>query len=192
LSKLATTNGSQFFVGDCFGFCGAAMMDLGPTLEYRPEQGKQLLDPIKVKDYVPLEQIVQVPLHQATNRFHKSPPPVWIQYRCLLEYQQKKGTWPSSVSADDDNDGDTFDETIMQDFLKEQQVTPTMMTSEELQTLAKVGMAQVAPVCAVLGGMLGNEIIKVISGKGEPANNTILLDGNKCKSWTFLVKPKEA
>jgi hypothetical protein len=45
-------------------------------------------------------------------------------------------------------------------------------------------------VCAVLGGMLGNEIIKVVSGKGEPANNTLLLDGNLCKTWTFLVQPK--
>eukprot|EP00529_Nitzschia_sp_RCC80_P038751 CAMPEP_0113442912 /NCGR_PEP_ID=MMETSP0014_2-20120614/1860_1 /TAXON_ID=2857 /ORGANISM="Nitzschia sp." /LENGTH=62 /DNA_ID=CAMNT_0000333837 /DNA_START=1 /DNA_END=189 /DNA_ORIENTATION=+ /assembly_acc=CAM_ASM_000159 len=51
------------------------------------------------------------------------------------------------------------------------------------------GMAQVAPVCAVLGGSLGNEIIKVVSGKGEPANNTLLFDGEACKMWSFMVKP---
>jgi ubiquitin-like 1-activating enzyme E1 A len=51
-------------------------------------------------------------------------------------------------------------------------------------------MAQLAPVCAILGGILGNEIIKVISGKAEPANNTILFDGKTCKAWTFLVQPK--
>jgi ubiquitin-like 1-activating enzyme E1 A len=65
------------------------------------------------------------------------------------------------------------------------------LTDEQIETLGKAGLAQVAPVCAVLGGMLGNEIIKVISGKGEPANNTLLLDGNTCKAFSFLVKAKE-
>ena len=60
-----------------------------------------------------------------------------------------------------------------------------------LSAQAKAGMAQVVPVCAVMGGILGNEIIKVISGKGEPANNTILFDGLSCKGITFLVQPKK-
>jgi hypothetical protein len=36
----------------------------------------------------------------------------------------------------------------------------------------KVSTSEVAPVCAVLGGIIGNEVIKAISVKGEPANNT--------------------
>lgn len=182
LAKLTTANGAQFYVGDCFGLNGCAMIDLGKDFRYRPEQGKALLDPVPLKEYVSLEDAVQVPLYQAVNRFHKTPPPVWVQYRCLMEHYQKTGSWP------DENSDSERSSKLLRAFLEEQKVTS--MLDEELNTLIKAGMAQVAPVCAVLGGMLGNEIIKVISGKGEPANNTLLLNGSICKAWTFLVKPK--
>lgn len=179
LAKLASLNGQQFYLADCFGYCGAAIMDLGSDFQYRPEQGKKLLDPKPLNDYLPFSDIVDVPLHQAVNRFHKQPPKVYVFYRSLLQYQAKTGKWPSQ--------GD-FDVGIFQDYLKTQQVTT--ISDDELKALGKAGIAQVPAVCSVLGGMLGNEIIKVISGKGEPANNTILLDGTICKAWTFLVKPK--
>ena len=46
---------------------------------------------------------------------------------------------------------------------------------------------EVSPVCAVLGGILGNEVIKAFTGKGEPANNVILFNGliGGCRS--FLI-----
>ncbi len=179
LSKLATESKSQFYVADCFGWNGAVLIDLGKDLTYRPEQGKVLLDPISLSNYTSLEDLVQVPLHQCVNRFHKTPPPVYLQYRCLLEYQARKGHFPG--------DSQGYDETIWLDFFKSQKVT---LPDETLEALSRSGMAQIAPVCAVLGGILGNEIIKVISGKGEPANNTLLFDGKMCKAWTFLVQPK--
>jgi ubiquitin-like 1-activating enzyme E1 A len=51
-----------------------------------------------------------------------------------------------------------------------------------------VATAEIAPVCSVLGGLVGNEIIKTLTGKGEPANNTLLFDGTSCKAYTFLIK----
>ena len=180
LAELCVKNSSQFYLADCFGYYGAAIIDLGKDFQYRPEQGKKLLDPEPLKNYVSFQDLIQVKLGDATNRFHKKPPKALVFHRCLLEYQEKTGTWPSQSN---------FDESIMEKYLNSQGVES--VTSEELQSLAKAGMAQIPAVCAVLGGMLGNEIIKAISGKGEPGNNTILLDGNLCKAWTFLVKPKE-
>jgi ubiquitin-like 1-activating enzyme E1 A len=43
-------------------------------------------------------------------------------------------------------------------------------------------------VCAVIGGILGNEVIKAISGKGEPANNILMFDGLNGGCKTFLLK----
>jgi molybdopterin/thiamine biosynthesis adenylyltransferase len=180
LSKLVATLKRKLYVADVFGFNGTVMMDLGSDLMYRPEVGKQLLDPVPLKPYVSLEDLVQVPLHECVNRFHKTPPSVYLQYRCLLEYHAKKGHFPGG-------DQQEFDETIFPTFLKAQKVS---LPEETLRVLGKAGMAQLAPVCAILGGILGNEIIKVISGKAEPANNTILFDGKTCKAWTFLVQPK--
>jgi ubiquitin-like 1-activating enzyme E1 A len=100
-----------------------------------------------------------------------------------LEYQKRSKQWLGG----DDVDTDAAKKTV-QDFLNEQQAS---LSDDDLEALVTAGIAQVAPVCAVLGGMIGNEVIKFISGKGEPANNSILLEGNSCKAWTFLVKAKD-
>jgi len=180
LSKLSTQLKIKFYLADCFGWNGAALMDLGKDFTFRPEQGKKLLDPVSLSSYISMEDLVPVPLQECVNRFHKTPPPVYLQYRCLLEYQSQKGHFPGGEQD--------FDDAVWPNYLESQKVT---LPEATLTALAKAGMAQLAPVCAVLGGILGNEIIKVISGKGEPANNTILFDGKTCKAWTFLVQPKK-
>jgi len=203
LSQLVA-DGSVFYTIDCFGMRGASMIDFGggkDSFRYRPEQGKKLLDPMPIKDYVSLPDMVRVPLHRAINRFHKKgPPPTWVMYRALMEHQQQTGHWlgdnSSSSNGNGSSNGNANDtdaeiacaKEIVSEFLQKERVA---LTDEELNDLLTAGVAQVAPVCAVLGGMVGNEVIKIISGKGEPANNTLLLDGRSCKAWTFLVRAKE-
>lgn len=155
----------------------------GENFRYRPEVGKKLMDPTPLKDTISLPEMVEIPLHKVTNRFFKKgPPPTWVMYRALMEYQKQTGHWLGDEGVDSDQAKESIGA-----FLKEQQAS---LTEEDLDDLVKAGMAQVVPVCAVLGGMVGNEVIKIISGKGEPANNTLLLDGKACKSWTFMVKAK--
>ena len=162
-------------------------MDLGDH-SFRPEVGKKLLDLKPMAPQIPLEQLIQTPLQDAVNRFHKQhPPTVWMRYRAILEYNDQAGQWPCAAVAED--------------FVHKtrewiQASSPKLadhelFQEEALTELAKVAGAEIAPVCAVLGGILGNEVIKAISGKGEPANNTLLFDGETCKAWTFLVQPKE-
>lgn len=174
---------------DSFGMYGASAFDLGKDHEYRPEKGKELLDPTTLKVHVPLETILtKVSLAEATNRFHKkAPPPAWILYRCILEYADQTNTWPSEATSQDFADK-------VRAWIKK--TSPSLLdhdllTEKSLQGVAKVATSEVAPICSVLGGIIGNEVIKAISGKGEPANNTLLFDGLTCKAWTFLVKPKE-
>jgi ubiquitin-like 1-activating enzyme E1 A len=187
ISEIAVAAGNKFFMADCFGFTGVSVFDLGANHTYRPELGKKLLDVTGLKQHVPLETVLRkVSLADATNRFHKTPPATWIRYRCLLEYVEQKKEWPSAATATD------FANTISTWI---QRTAPSLADHELLSTKALEGLAatataEVAPVCSVLGGILGNEVIKAISGKGEPANNTILFDGVSCKAWTFLVQPK--
>ena len=37
--------------------------------------------------------------------------------------------------------------------------------------------AEIAPVCAIIGGILGQEVIKAISHKDEPIYNVFAFDG---------------
>ena len=176
------------YLADCFGFLGTCVIDLKSNFQYRPEQGKTLLDPKPLQPYHSMEEILTTPISKCINRFHKTPPKTWMLYRCLLEYYEQKQVWPA-----DGNEEDEFDKDLVIGFLKGQGIeageNPKIDVDEIMKLVGDVGMAHVPPVCAVLGGLIGNEIIKAISGKGEPANNTLLFDGNLCKAWSFLVKP---
>jgi ubiquitin-like 1-activating enzyme E1 A len=197
ISTIITTKvaGGKFYLADTFGLMGACVFDLGPEAKFRPEQGKQIMDerPLATAaaPYVSFDKLMQVPLKDATNRFHKTPPPIWAKYRSLLEYVDSTGgTWPTEETAGDFAQaiaswlGDEYSQLAAKDNVH------SALSESALNELAKVATAEVAPVCAVLGGMIGNEVIKSISGKGEPANNTFLFDGAACKAWTFLVQPK--
>lgn len=185
IAKATTNAGGKFFLADTFGMMGACALDLGSKHIYRPEIGKTLLDPTPLRRYISLDEMLDCPLDHATNRFHKTPPPAWVQYRCLLEYGDKNKSWPSELSAEV-----FFEQT--RSWIKE--TAPSLLENEllsetSLRALAKVATSEVAPVCSVLGGIIGNEVIKAISGKGEPANNAVLFDGTTCKAWGFLVDP---
>lgn len=188
VAAIVTNAGNQFFMADCFGLHGASVADLGHRHQYRPEQGKKLLDPVPLEPHLTLEEIFATPLDRATNRFHKThPPPVWMRYRTILEYHRQTQSWPSADKADH------FVE-VIQAWIRESSPVVAqheVFTEASLTQLAKTATAEIAPTCAVLGGMVGNEVIKAISGKGQPANNTVLFDGDTCKCWSFLVKPKE-
>jgi ubiquitin-like 1-activating enzyme E1 A len=187
IANVCTAAGNKFYMADCFGLKSVSVLDLGKDHTYRPEIGKKLLDVTTLKQHVPLASIFNdVRLHDATNRFHKTPPPSWIQYRCILEYVERKNQWPDSTSAVE------FAETILEwvHTTSPSLIDHELLSRKALQDLAQIATVEIAPVCSVLGGVLGNEIIKAISGKGEPANNTLLFDGLSCKAWTFLVQPK--
>lgn len=72
----------------------------------------------------------------------------------------------------------------------EQEGYKDVVPDEILRQWACVAAADVSPVCAVLGGVMGNEVIKAISNKGEPANNCILFDGKtgKCRNVLLQIK----
>ena len=185
-AELTTRTGGKFFMADCFGMNGACIIDLGAGHRYRPEKGKELLEEVELKDYVPFQVLLnEVPISDAINRFHKEPPNVWIQYRCILEYAKQTGSFPSDTTE--------FAAMIRPwiDATSPSLVGHKLLDEESLAALAKVAQADVAPVCAVLGGLIGNEIIKAVSGKGEPVNNTLLFDGSTCKGFGFLVQPKK-
>ena len=193
LSEIVTGAGNSVFLIDTFGMDGACVMDLGPNHTYRPEKGKELLDPVPLSPYYSMAEILATPLHEAVNRFHKKFPPVaWARYRLLLAYFEQTKEWPTAATDKTDfatKVGEWCKETLVpESTLAEQSV----LQLEALEQLCAVASAELAPVASVLGGLAGNEIIKALSGKGTPSNNTLLLDGSSGKAWTFLVQPKKA
>lgn len=181
----------KFFMADCFGLYGVCCIDLGEDHTFRDDIGKSLLPPQKVKTYVPLLKMFEAKIENAVNRFHKTPPPAWVRYRSMIEYASQKSAWPSSENALN------FAEVVTEWISKTSPSlinTPNSIFSDaaSLRQVATLATAEIAPVCAVMGGIISNEVIKAISGKGAPSNNTLLFDGLACKAWSFLVLPPQS
>jgi hypothetical protein len=68
---------------------------------------------------------------------------------------------------------------------------PTLPPSSPLpnRALARQSQSELSPVCAVVGGILGQEILKAISRKGEPALNVFLWDGATHEGRVIAVPP---
>jgi ubiquitin-like 1-activating enzyme E1 A len=99
-----------------------------------------------------------------------------------LNYYEKKQVFPSEDCAEDFV-------IVAKQFLKEQGLDDDYLGGDdELKQLANTGNAEVAPVCAAIGGVIGNEVLKAISGKGEPANNLLLFNGTDGGCSAFTLK----
>mmetsp|Transcript_6954 Transcript_6954/g.22819 ORF Transcript_6954/g.22819 Transcript_6954/m.22819 type:complete len:383 (-) Transcript_6954:453-1601(-) len=59
--------------------------------------------------------------------------------------------------------------------LNETFVTPAL-SAEFVAKVGKNASTELAPVCAIMGGMVAAEVIKIISGKDAPINNLFLFD----------------
>ncbi|KAG0289543.1 SUMO-activating enzyme subunit 1 [Linnemannia gamsii] len=61
--------------------------------------------------------------------------------------------------------------------LKSAQVDSAFVDDDLLQTLAGTASAEIAPVCAIVGGFLAQDILKTLSGKDAPLLNYFLYSG---------------
>ncbi|KAG0098110.1 SUMO-activating enzyme subunit 1, partial [Podila epicladia] len=93
--------------------------------------------------------------------------------RLLWEFQQKEGRLPQSSSQED------MDTVFSQrdEKLKAAEVDSTFVDDHLLQTLVASAAAEIAPVCAIVGGFLAQDILKTLSGKDAPLYNYFLYNG---------------
>ena len=57
------------------------------------------------------------------------------------------------------------------------------------QKVAEHASHELSPVCAIVGGIIGAELIKLISGKDPPMNNVFLFDGHKSEGVVHRLGP---
>lgn len=179
-----SNNNTLFIVTDTFGLDGCAYLDYGRTHKFRRELGKdKMSDPMPVEPYLSMEGMMNVPLASAKGRFDKVVPRILVLHRLLMDYwEQRKEQQPSEEFV------------MFADEWIGRNNVPKSHDAQELQLDQLAGIAnhpEVSPVAAVLGGVLGNEVIKALTRKGEPANNVMLLNGLDGGCRSFLLKEGE-
>ncbi|KAF9576261.1 hypothetical protein EC968_009823 [Mortierella alpina] len=100
--------------------------------------------------------------------------PLFFAIQVLWLFQQENnGRLPQSNSEEDM--ASMF--RLRDERLKTAQVDPTFVEDDLLQTLVSTATAEIAPVCAILGGFLAQDILKTLSGKDAPLLNYFLYNG---------------
>jgi ubiquitin-like 1-activating enzyme E1 A len=184
----------KFFYGNTYGSVGTFFADLG-TYTYTLKKQKNSttnegsITQVVTKTFSTLENSVATPWPNLLNvRFGF--PELYFATQILEKYW---GTLQKHPRYDSNSVPASLDG--MFKIAKEMSKSNggnkeySFVRETTLKLLAETSFSELSPVCAVLGGLIGQEIIKVIAGKGQPICNSN--GGN----WLFfdpmsIVDPK--
>ncbi|XP_051717509.1 SUMO-activating enzyme subunit 1 isoform X1 [Ctenopharyngodon idella] len=195
VDQLCASRNIKVFCGDVFGYHGYMFSDLGQEHHYveekpkvvkgsneandGPEAKKPKVDPNettmvkKTASFCSLKAALEV---DWTNEKAKSNikriPSDYFLLQVLLKFRTDKGRDPQPDSFAEDS------HLLLQ---IRDDVLETMGLSSELlpNTFVSYCFSEMSPVCAVVGGVLGQEIVKALSQRDAPHRNFFFFDGLK-------------
>lgn len=89
----------------------------------------------------------------------------------LLEFHQQHGRFPASIEDQDQV------WTIYESLANQHQMPVERFSPVDIRKLSQIAEADIVPVCAIMAGILGQEIVKSLSKKDEPIQNFFYFDG---------------
>ncbi|TYI35399.1 hypothetical protein ES332_A03G074200v1 [Gossypium tomentosum] len=153
-----------FYTVECRGSCGEMFVDL---VDYKYSK-KKLEETIECQiEYPSFEEAISVPWRALPRRVSK----LYFAMRVIEQFEDVEGRNPGETTIADLPgvlklrkelcETNSLDESQIPDALLERLLTDTR---------------EFPPVCAIIGGILGQEVIKAISGKGDPLKNFFFFD----------------
>jgi len=203
VNQLCREGGTKFFAGDVFGYFGYSFMDLiehefveevkqvattnqdgqaskeegdepkakkARTLEVDETETKMVKNSMK---FVSLQNALQVDWKQdAYKKRLKRMDPSYFWLQVIFKFQTKEGRSPMSSKRETDIE---LLKTLRDDLAKELDLpTKNKLTNSDADKMFPLLFSELSPVAAIVGGVLAQEIIKVISNKDAPHNNFFL------------------
>lgn len=195
VDQLCASRNIKVFCGDVFGYHGYMFSDLGQEHHFveekpkvvkgsneandGPEAKKPKVDPNettmvkKTASFCSLKEALEVDWTSEKAKSNiKRIPADYFLLQVLLKFRTDKGRDPQPDSFGEDS------HLLLQ---IRDDVLETMGLSSELlsNTFVSYCFSEMAPVCAVVGGVLGQEIVKALSQRDAPHRNFFFFDGLK-------------
>ncbi|KAF8408442.1 hypothetical protein HHK36_007595 [Tetracentron sinense] len=153
-----------FYTVDCRDSCGEIFVDLQ---NYTYSQ-KKLVDTIEQQlQYPSFEEAVAVPWRALPRKVAK----LYFAMRVIERFEQTEERNPGETSV-----ADLPSVLKLRKELCETQSLNESHIPDGLLERLLAGRREFPPVCAIIGGILGQEVIKAISGKGDPLKNFFFFD----------------
>ncbi|XAR50349.1 hypothetical protein NMG60_11004644 [Bertholletia excelsa] len=153
-----------FYTVDCRDSCGELFVDL-KNYTYSK---KKLDETIECQiQYPSFEEAIAVPWKSLPRRMSK----LYFAMRVIERFEEAEGHTPGQTSIED------LPKILKlrKEVCEAQSVNESLIPDSLLERLV-AGTSEFPPVCAIIGGILGQEVIKAISGKGDPLKNFFLFD----------------
>ncbi|KAF3436916.1 hypothetical protein FNV43_RR19669 [Rhamnella rubrinervis] len=153
-----------FYSVDCRDSCGEIFVDL----QLHSYSKKKLEQTIEGQlQYSSFEEALSVPWRTLPRRVSK----LYFAMRVIERFEEAEGHNPGEVSITDLPSVLK----LKKELCERQSLNESHIPNALLERLL-TGTSEFPPVCAILGGILGQEVIKAISGKGEPLKNFFFFD----------------
>jgi len=172
-------SGKPFYAGGSYGLLGYIFCDLMTHDYIAPDRNapKDTAKNIKnTTSYVPLKTALDYRWTGLTRRQTKELNPAAVfAVLALWEYQSTHGALP------DASDVAPALEQIVNALLAKAGVNQQAMPAvpkELVETVATTAVHELSPVCAVVGGMLAQDILKALAARESPIINFFVFDGH--------------
>ncbi|XP_012508706.1 PREDICTED: SUMO-activating enzyme subunit 1 [Propithecus coquereli] len=191
IDQICHKNSIKFFTGDVFGYHGYTFANLGEHefveektkvakvsqgVEDGPDTKRTKLDSSETTMVKKLDLNFEPEWNQVFGSLALSP-------FMLLKFRTDKGRDPSCDAYGEDS------ELLLQirnDVLDSLGVSPDLLPED----FVRYCFSEMAPVCAVVGGILAQEIVKALSQRDPPHNNFFFFDGMKGSGIVECLGPK--
>lgn len=153
-----------FYTVDCKDSCGEIFVDL----QLHRYSKKNLEETVDCElQYSSFEEAISVPWRSLPKKMSK----VYFAMRVLERFEEAEGRNPGQVSAED------LPAVLkLKTELCVAQALNAFFIPDALLERLVTNANEFPPVCAIIGGILGQEVIKAISGKGDPLKNFFFFD----------------
>ncbi|MQL80644.1 hypothetical protein Taro_013117 [Colocasia esculenta] len=150
-----------FYTVDCRGSCGEIFADL--------------------QNYAYVQEVIALPWRNLPRKVAK----LYFAMRVIENFEESAGRKPGEISHSDLPNVLALQKQVCE----AQSFNDSFIPASLLERLLMAGTEEYPPVCAILGGILGQEVIKGLSGKGDPFKNFFFFDTTDGKGVIEDITP---
>jgi len=153
--------GVHFCAGDCFGFYGYIFSDL-LEYSYKPDHTKS---EEKKCSYLPLTKVFHS--HFTTILNYQKVNKLYFAVQVLFIFREKFDRFPL---LNDEN----LLVNLKNELLKSQQLSTEFISDAYIKSVGHSSSSEISPVCSIVGGFTGKQIISAITRVNIPIYNVFL------------------
>jgi len=179
INDLCRRHKKPFYAGGSYGLLGYIFCDLLEHSYITPDRSAPKEAPKNVKataTYPPLRTAIGYRWSALNKRQTKElKPAIVFMILAIWEYEFSQRRLPNEIQ--DATCLQTVANTLLSDADVNKQVITTM-PQDLIETMTTTAAHEFSPVCAVVGGMLAQDILKALAAREPPIANFFSFDGN--------------